>query len=299
MAANKVSTNSLGKKLGGFLKRNNAFGQKLALPQEKETAICSATNKKLSFRYGYARAHESMLLGDKGQDYLTFINQGNKFVFTLCDGVSQSFFGDIAAKYLGDSLLDWFNQYLPDGMNPEPIRLALNTCLAEATVAGSELVNKHQLAVDIPEMFRAVLEDKRNLGSETTFVGGRIDLPGSNYPEGRAVFAWLGDSRLRIWDAQQEITHRLSGEFKTMQRWSSKRGSLGSMVHVYVNSINGPAGIRRVLAYTDGLCSIDGYSAVLSNQALQSFIHQAGEMPTSDDIAMIELLLPPWNTQMI
>ena len=299
MAANKASQNTLGKKLGGFLKRKNASGKKQSLPQEAETMISTVTNKKIAYRYGYARAHESMLLGDKGQDYLTFINQGNKFVFALCDGVSQSFFGDIAAKYLGDTLLDWFIHYLPDGMNPEPIRLALNTYLAEATVTGSELVNKHQLVSDLPEMFRAVLEDKRNLGSETTFIAGHIELPGSNYPEGRAVFAWLGDSRLRIWDTSQEITHRLSGEFKTMQRWSSKRGSLGSMVHVYVNNISGPTGIRRVLAYTDGLSSIDSHTAVLGNQVLQSMINQAGEMPTSDDIAIIELLLAPWNTQLL
>ncbi|MGE5458822.1 MAG: protein phosphatase 2C domain-containing protein [Methanobacterium sp.] len=298
MAAAKASANSLSKKLGGLLKRNNANQKIQLIPQEKETAVCAVRNKKLSFRYAYARAHESILLGDKGQDYLAFINQGNTFVFALCDGVSQSFYGDIAAKYLGDTLLDWFDHYLPEGMNPEPIQLALNTVLAKSTEAGTQLVNSHPLAADLPPMFKDVLEDKRKLGSETTFIAARVDLPSAAYKEGRAVFAWLGDSRLRIFNDRQEITPLLPGAFETMQRWSSKRGSLGSMVHVYVSTINGLAGIRRVLAYTDGLSSLDGHTAVLSNQILQNLMQQAGEMPTSDDIAMVELLLAPWNNQL-
>lgn len=296
MAANKSSAASLSQRLGGIFKKNN--GIKQLITQGTETAVSTVKNKKYSFRYAYARAHESMILGDKGQDYLAFINQDQQFVFVLCDGVSQSFYGDIAAKYLGDLLLNWFTDHLPDGLKPEPIRMDLNTVLANAVAVGSELVDKHPLAADLPEIFREVLEEKRRLGSETTFVAGRIDLPGGDYPEGRAVFAWLGDSRLRIWDAREEISPRLSGEFQTMQRWSSKRGSLGSMVHVYVSNLDHKAGIRRVLAYSDGLSCIDGHTAVISNPVLQNLIRQTGEMPTSDDIAMIELFLPPWNKQL-
>ena len=297
MAANKASSNTLSKKISEFFKRKNADGEKLVLQQEQETGICTVAGQNLSYRYGYARANESKLLGDKGQDYLTLYNQGGKFVFVLCDGVSQSFFGDIAAKYLGDSLLEWFNSSVPGGMNPEPIRQALNIRLDQATQAASELVDKHQLAADLPAMFKTVLEEKRNMGSETTFIAARIDLPGADYPEGRAVFAWLGDSRLRIWNARAEVTANLTGEFKTMQRWSSKRGSIGSMVHVYVSNIRGKTGIRRILAYTDGLSSIDNNTAVLNKQELQGFIDKAGDMPTSDDIALIEILLEPWNNQ--
>ena len=294
----KATADSLSKKLGRLFKKNNTNEIKLALPQETETAISTIANKKISFRYGYARAHESMLLGDKGQDYLTLFTQGDKFVFALCDGVSQSFYGDIAAKYLGATLLDWFNLYMPEGNNPEPIRLALNTRLAEATVTGSELFNKCQLPADLPEMFRSVLEEKRSLGSETTFIAGRVDLPGTDFPEGRVVFAWLGDSRLRLWNVESEITQQLPGEFKTMERWSSKRGCIGNMANVYVSNIYEMSGIRRILAYTDGLSSIDAHTEVLSNQELQALIAQAGELPTSDDIAIIDILLPPWNSKL-
>lgn len=283
--------------LSRILKRKPGEGTRLALPQDQETAVCLIKGKKITYRFAYCRANESRQLGEKGQDYLSLYCPGDRLVFAVCDGVSQSYFGDVAANYLGSFLMDWFENFLPAASDEEAIGSVLGQSLQEATYNASQIVQAHPLPSDLPEMFRSVLEDKRKIGSETTFIAGRIDLPGGAFPEGRAVFAWLGDSRLRIWNEEAEITSSLKGEFATMQRWSTRRGMVGSNVHVHAGVIAGAGGIRRVLAYTDGLSSIDVNNGLLSNQELQKYIELAGDTATSDDIAVIEVLLEPWNTK--
>lgn len=284
--------------LNRILKRKAAEGVKIVLPQDRETTVCQMAGKKMTFRYGYSRAQESKQLGDKGQDYLSLYCASDKLVFTVCDGVSQSFFGDIAARYLGDILMEWFKSIL-DGSTLESMGTALSKTLQEATAQAGDLVDLHKLPADIPQMFRSVLEEKRRLGSETTFIVGRVDLPGAGFPDGRVALAWMGDSRLRIWDDNREISANLGGEFATMQRWSTRRGPVGGAVHVYEGTVAGPQAVRRILAYTDGLSNIDGITELLSSGQLQASIDATADMPTSDDVAVIEVLLEPWNTRLL
>lgn len=273
-------------------------GDKISLPQDRETPVSVVIGEKMTYRYAFARSNDCQLAEDNGQDYLSLHHKNNVILFTLCDGVSQSFFGEIAAKYLGDTLVKWFSSYLPAGTDADLIRETLEQTLRDAIPEASELVEAHQLETDLPEMLRAVLEDKRRIGSESTFIGGRIDLPGTDYPEGRVVFAWLGDSRLRIWNEDEEMTSTLPGEFQTMQRWSSRRGLVGSSVHVHVAGITGAQGIKRVLLYSDGLSSLDNITTLLSNEQMQVCINHEGDLPASDDIAVLEILLTPWNEQL-
>lgn len=297
MAAN-VSRSLLKRIVFDLWRRKVGDGETISLPQDRETPVCTVVGDKLSYRYAFARSNDCRTAGDWGQDYLSLHYGNDVAVFALCDGVSQSFFGEIAARYLGDTLVDWFSSRLPGVTEPAAIREALEQKLHDAVPEAAELVAAYQLPADLPEMLRAVLEDKRKIGSESTFVSGRIDLPGRDFPAGRAVFAWLGDSRLRIWNAYDEMSSTLGGEFKTMQRWSSRRGTIGSVVHVFVGEITGPQGIKRVLAYSDGLSSLDGITALMDGRQLQACIEREGELPTSDDIAVVEIVLSPWKEQL-
>lgn len=284
--------------LNRLLKRKASKEARFILPQDRETEVSQLANKKMTCRCGYARAQESKQMGDKGQDYLSWLFANDKIVFAVCDGVSQSFFGDIAAKYLGDLLVEWFTS-IPEGATLEFVQRAMGKGLQEAVVPASGLVESHVLPAGIPPMLKSVLEDKRKLGSETTFVAGRIDLPGTVYPEGRVILTWLGDSRLRIWDENREISDRLTGEFATMQRWSTRRGAVGSAAHVFMGPVAGRMGVKRILAYTDGLSTIDHVTGLLSSRQMQAAIDATATMPTSDDIAVIEVLLEPWNARLI
>jgi len=248
----------------------------------------------LAYRFAYARSADTRASGDIGQDYLAVREGPQTFAFALCDGVSQSFYGDLAAHYLGDALVAWIKEHLPPAMAPETIRTALTTYLQGLTGPATEEVRRHPLPPDIPQMLRDVLEEKRALGSESTFVCGRIDLPGADFPAGRIVLAWMGDSRLRLWMEDDAHVASLGGVFETAQRWSSRRGLVGGALNVYVAPLQA-TGQRasRLMAYSDGLAALDTWKEDPSNHAVQDMIARAGEAATSDDIAFLEVWLGP------
>jgi len=270
----------------------------LRVPQDQETPVQVVRGRVFAYRFAYARAAETRVAGDVGQDYLAVREGERTFVFALCDGVSQSFYGDLAARYLGDALVAWLSDSLPPTMEPETIRAALTTYLHDLTGPATEQVRHHPLPSDIPQMLRDVLEEKRALGSESTFVCGRIDLPGGDFPAGRIVLAWMGDSRLRLWGSGDESPADLGGVFETAQRWSSRRGPVGGDPHVFVAPLV-QAGRRfnRLMAYSDGLAALDARDKAPSNRALQDLITRAGETATSDDISFLEVWLGPMPAQ--
>ena len=264
----------------------------LKVPQDRETPVQVVRGRVFTYRLAYARAAETRVAGDVGQDYLAMREGERSFVFALCDGVSQSFYGDLAARYLGDALVTWLSDGLPPTMELEAIRAALTTYLHDLTGPATEQVRRHPLPSDIPQMLRDVLEEKRALGSESTFVCGRVDLPGGEFPAGRVVLAWMGDSRLRLWGSGDGSPADLGGVFETAQRWSSRRGPVGGDPHVFVAPLV-QAGHRfnRLMAYSDGLAALDDRNKTPSNHALQDLITRAGEAATSDDISFLEVWL--------
>lgn len=263
------------------------------MPQASETQIKWIKGSRLAYRYAYARSADTQAAGEPGQDYLTYHEVGDKLLFALCDGVSQSFYGDIAARILGDALLTWLFEATPTSGDANSVSSSLTRYLTDLTKAATEAVQRQTVPENIPPMLREVLEQKREHGSESTFVCGRIDLPTPQVPEGRVVCAWLGDSRLRIWGPAGERTAEFGDTFRTEQRWSSKQGPVGGQPNLFVSPVvhAGRYVIERLLAYSDGLSTLDGQNSALSNFALQDMISEAGEGATSDDISLLEVWL--------
>jgi len=271
--------------------------QTLKVPQERETRVRVFSGEAVPYRFAYARAADTRAADDVGQDYLTVREDAHTFIFALCDGVSQSFFGDLAARYLGDALVAWLSGHLPATVDAEPIRTALAAHLRELTQLATDQVQRLSLPPDLPPMLREVLQEKRALGSESTFVCGRIDLPGSDFPTGRVVLAWMGDSRLRLWTGDDAQTTDVGGVFETAQRWSTRRGPVGGDVNVFIAPLERDGRrINRLMAYSDGLAALDDWSRDPSNHAVQDLITQAGEAATSDDISFLEVWLGPVPT---
>lgn len=264
------------------------------LSQAVEYAPQYITGERFSYCLAYARATETQTTDSLGQDYLTLCEDGETFTFVLCDGVSQSFYGDLAAKYLGDALLTWLRD-LPDALEDTvDFRTALRDTLQALTVTGTRQVQQLSLPSDLPGMLREVLEEKRSLGSEAMFVCGRIDLPNSELPRGRALLAWMGDARLRVWGETREL--KLPGEFKTEQRWSTRRGPVMSEPHVYAVPLHdGETAITRLMAYSDGLTDLDTWDTLPSDAELSALIAQAKASPLSDDIAFLGLYLTTYH----
>ena len=262
--------------------------------QDQETTVQLTKVKPFSYRYAYARSADTAAASDIGQDYLALRHDDRTFVFALCDGVSQSFYGNLAARLLGDALVTWLWDELPPGGDDAAIGAALNARLLALTAPATELVQQHPLPNGLALMLREVLEQKRASGSDSTFVCGRIDLPCDELPQGRLILAWMGDSRLRIWGPEGERSAELGGCFDTAQRWSSRRGPVKGRPNVYVSPLtrDGRPVILSLAAYSDGLSRLDGRQPP-SNFGFQAAVDDAHDGAASDDISHLELWLGP------
>jgi len=262
--------------------------------QQLKTPITSIVGKTYSFRYGYERSADSILAGTEGQDYIAIKYDATRIAFALCDGVSQSFFGDIAARILGDAVLDWLWNY--QGLrtsSPSIFENQLSMFLDQLTVPARRQVQQFQLPGGLALMLPEVLEKKRALGSETTFVAGTID-----FTSRRVFLAWMGDSRLRLWDSKQEKSSTLLGNenFQTKERWSSHRGRIGSLHTIILSTSQ----IDRCILYSDGLAKLDRKvgNLIPSSTTLEQLMEDSHHFPASDDISYLEIFFgskPDWN----
>jgi len=258
-----------------------------------ETPPKVVRNRRLACRYAYARSADSRAEGDIGQDYITFYGTPTSISFVLCDGVSQSFFGNFAAEYIGNGLLKWVIN-LPPADDSDSYRNLLSEYLQFLTIDATRQIENVDIPAGISPMLLEVLEEKRDLGSESTFICGRIDLPSEEYPQGRAFFAWMGDSRLRIWNPDEAEAQGLKDTFRTEQRWSTKRGKVGGEPNILLSALrdtNRKFLLSRIMVYSDGLSELDSVSHSPSNYMLEDVINRMGTSSTSDDISFFEIWL--------
>jgi hypothetical protein len=262
--------------------------------QSVDTPLKVEQHESLTWRYLYARSAESVAHQQPGQDFLTFDRQGGSFVFALCDGVGQSFFGDLAARLLGGALTEWLRDQAPvDASDVGQIRTALADYLQHLTEQASVEVEALEFPKSTPLMVKEVLDDKRIGGSESTFVCVRVDLPCDDLPNGRLLAAWMGDTRLRAWAGDVELTESFPPEtFRTVERWSSRSGPVLGEPHVFVGPLVTEAGhpvVSRLMAYSDGLTVLDALPAPPSDTSLTELADQTRAAAESDDISFVEL----------
>jgi hypothetical protein len=267
-------------------------------PIDREASVMHGADGVFSWRWTYRRSADSQRSGAVGQDFLTFRHTADRFVFALCDGVGQSFFGEIAAQVVGSSLVDWLWGSLPgdsddddaDGELAEvALQRGLTGHLADLTETGTRIVNLHELPADLQPMLATVLEQKRSEGSASTFVAGRLDVPSAERPKGRLVLAWLGDSRVRLWNGDGERVDGLADTFTVGAAWSTRDGTVGDEPHVLVDDLTDAQ--TYVAAYSDGLAGLDAHARPLFDAELDEAISAAQDAPASDDIALIEVWL--------
>ncbi|MCM3340099.1 hypothetical protein M3650_16005 [Paenibacillus sp. MER TA 81-3] len=237
-------------------------------------------------RHAYARAEETARLQENGQDFIALHMQGDTLSFVLCDGVSMSYQGDFAARFLGERLLDWL---VSQAVLKEPLFHEYVSALT-----GPATTEVEQLAVPAgaPRLLREVLKDKKRRGSEAMFVCGRIDgiNQSRRFRKGRLWLAWQGDCRLRLWHNESEYRQPFADKCRTSERWSSLYGPVGDRPHVLQMDCQQSGSHRyRLLLYTDGLHELDAYSERVSDKELQRMLDQPQEGVLADDASLIEI----------
>ncbi len=258
---------------------------RVRIDQRKDLPITLVQGKKINFRYTFYRSQDTRKDEDVGQDYVAINSDNNQIAFSLCDGVSQSFFGDLAANIIGNELVDWFwlnGENLIS--NHDQFQQDLIDLSSSLLKKSNELIDNFSLPDGIPSMLSVVLEKKRSSGSESMFVAGYINAV-SNY----AAFAWIGDCRLRAWEIGKGNLEFNFGKdtFQTKERWSSKKGIIGNL-HTKIIRFEKPF---RVIAYSDGLSRMDKKldQGSPSNKTLEKVILENLQLPASDDVSFIEI----------
>lgn len=257
----------------------------IRIDQTKSCVVTPVVCIDHAFRYAFDRSADSQQSDSKGQDYLTISQNKNYLAFVQADGVSQSFFGEIASSFLGDTLLRFLVDHGEGILNGTlPFHETIENELQEMAFIAASHVENYKLSHELPGMLLNVLEHKRKMGSQTTFTAGFIDL--KNH---RMALAWMGDQRLRLWKGLQEVTLELLGEdtFQTSERWSTSSGLIGQL---HSKIIHDP-GITRLISYTDGLAILDPAIQLnpVTNENLQTLIQSTSKMPQSDDVCYFEL----------
>jgi hypothetical protein len=256
------------------------------IPNDRELPLQETTAGPFTWRHAYARASERRANNRVGQDYLTFQQSEGRFAFALCDGVGQSYFGELAARLLGDALLAWLWAVPPGAASADDLGTELAAWLADLTEEGTAAVAAHEHQPGLAPLVASVLERKRAAGSATTLAGGRIDLTG----DGRmgVTLVALGDSRLRLWVDGAEIAVH-PAEARVGHGWSTRRGIVGGQPSISL--VNSRVQAVRVLAYSDGLVALDPVGEQIASADLQALIEASRADPPSDDIAVLDVWL--------
>ena len=253
----------------------------VSLPQDQETPLQALEGRPFTGHYGSTRAP-----GRRGASlaYLALRQSERTVAFALCDGVATSFLGHLAARLLGDCLLDWLWNELPPGAQSEGLSIALADRLKAWAAPASEVVARYPLPAELPAPERDALEALRLRGSECTFVCGRIDLAGEGWPQGRIALAWMGEERLRLWGREGERSADLPGGPALGQRWSTRGGPVGGEPVAYVGPLQGGEDpLVGLLACSPGLSALDACAGSPSAQEL------AAALATGVDAALLDL----------
>jgi len=248
--------------------------------QDTETPLTTLATPFGALRYLYARSGDSMESDTVGQDYIAFRNDAARVTFAVCDGVGQSFIGELAARILGDGLVEWLWEAPrpPDAVTfAAQVRAALNALTDE----GKRQVGAFQLPPHLPPLIVQALENQREYGSESMFVTGRIELGGS---ESWIALAWLGDSPIAAIDINGQLVD-LGPQGHTSERWNALTGVKGQ-IHAWVGSAEN---VARVMGYSDGLG--------LSHPPTEDDLTRLGALwqttPPADDAALFDVRLAP------
>ncbi len=257
------------------------------VPQTIETPVTFVQVPGGYVRYAYARSSDSMASQIEGQDYLCFQHNDQRLVFVVCDGVGSSFCGNLAARILGDRLLEWLWLAEVPRMGGAGALMETATSYLQRIQREAQLeVEDYEIPDTISGLVRQALESQRAYGSEAIFVAARIDHPSPTIPEGLISVFWMGDTRVRVLDETGQ-PFELGGSWENANRWSTVQGVRGSM-SAWMESLKG---VGRIVAFSDGLSAHTDRLLDYSDDKLDREIRAGSRLPTSDDVSFIDVVI--------
>src|SRR5690606_11914519 len=199
------------------------------VPQTIETPVTFTPVPGAYVRFAYSRSSDSMASQIEGQDYLCFRHNDQKLVFIIADGVGSSFCGNLAARILGDNLLDWlWSADITYYGGPAALQEAATSYLNRLQKTAQLEVEEYEIPDMGSPLIQQALEGQRAYGSEAVFAACRIDHPSPMIPDGLISIFWMGDTQIHVIDKQgQKI--EIPGSYANSNRWSTSKGVRGTM----------------------------------------------------------------------
>lgn len=260
----------------------------VTLNQHADTPARRELLPGVALTYLYDRSRDSKKTNTPGQDFIAYCHAGDRLAFAVCDGVSQSFYGELAARFLGERLVDWLlardmATLGEEGRFDEMLTLALNEWTDEA----SALVRVKPINPALPPIVRNALERKRENGSETMFVAGLIDFAGQIL-----TACWMGDMRLWLWGQDGGAITFPEAAWETRERWSTrlgpKRGSGAGTPRTLQRTLEE---VIRVTVHSDGIGNRAGELATISLAQINRIAAELSAAPASDDLSILDIRL--------
>ncbi len=266
---------------------DSAFEEVFVDPR-RETPMATVNLDHYSLKYLYSRSSESQRINSTGQDALGIRFNEERIVFAICDGVGQSYNGQIAAQIVCKHLVQWlWEQPAERVLDKRGLAYNAGNFLEDLTLDAKEIVKKYPIPSNSAPIVKKVLEEMKATGSETTFVCGCIFMPTCNHIYGGASVLWLGDTLCKITDKNGKSID-LGSAFMSGQHWSTEKGLSGIKPNVWTQ--RGLSGIDRLIVYSDGLIPIsDIIEQDLDGELISGSATYISNGGTGDDLSFIEV----------
>src|SRR3954454_2627255 len=106
----------------------------VTINQDTDTPARREITPIAALTYLYDRSRDSKKNNAPGQDFIAFRCTDSRLIFAVCDGVSQSFYGDLAARFVGERLVNWLAEQTSfDDSFPQRLNEVMRAWTEEAT----------------------------------------------------------------------------------------------------------------------------------------------------------------------
>jgi hypothetical protein len=259
--------------------------------QQADTFVSTSINGQIAVRLCSVRCQESQIDATPNQDYarVVFSPQGSVLSFCVCDGVGGSYLGNFAARYLGVHITNYLLTLPGIPRNPHKTAIVLRKQLETWAIEAQHELSSQDLPATLSSFEHEILAEQRNQhGSATVFFCGRVDYgtaASTHSPQiVPALFCWMGNVTARFFSTPS-ICQQLGDQDNDRNRWSTLFGQQGLLTtHVSALSRSEP-----LIVHTDGLDTLSHQLAQLDDQQLQTRIWQLLQMPTNDDMTVLDL----------
>lgn len=236
-------------------------------------------------RYFVLRKYENIVVKWVSEDYLAWKSNKNLFVFSLCDGVSKSFLGNVASEFLGSRFLTWLWD-LTSINNFDNLHGEIYTLLDKWRNEGNKLVSDYHLPTNISIAAQNGLQyRKERIGSETVFLCGRIEK--LNETKWQGLFIRMGNVQLQLYDSHGKKLQKFSDD-NDKNRWSTKSGMIGNLEILMTPT---HMDFKQILLFSDGLKHYSDKFNGIKDKQLYKYIGKELSSKENDDITYLEIVL--------